>query len=64
MLLGSIAIANDLLGVVVNSTPTRVILRDKDGADHEVESRVCTEICNSHAYAALWYTKLDSRRKR
>ena len=64
MLLGSIAIANDLLGVVVSSAPAYVTLRDKDGVDHEVTPKSCTEVCNSHAYAALWYTKLDSKRKR
>jgi len=64
MLLGSIAVANDLLGVVVDSTPTTVILRDKDGENHEVVRKACVEVCNSHAYAALWYKKLDSKRKR
>lgn len=64
MLLGSIAIANDLLGIVVDNTPTSVILRDKNGEDHEVIKKSCAEICTCHAYAALWYTKLDSKRRK
>lgn len=63
MLLGSIVVANDLLGVVVGITPTTITLRDKHGEDREVIRKSCEEICNSHAYAALWYTKLAGKQR-
>lgn len=58
MLHGTLVIANDLLGFVVNSAGDMLEIRDKEGCSHAVRADVCHEVCNPHALALLTYRKL------
>lgn len=57
MQLGSYAIANDLLGVVVGFEGNKTLMRDKTGVLRKVKSKACHEISNPHALAFMVYDR-------
>ena len=58
MLIGSIVIANDLLGIVIGQKDNMLLVVDKHDKEYTIKRSACKEINNPHALAALVYNKL------
>ena len=58
---GTIIIANDLLGFVVNVSGDYSVVRDKNGEEHTILSKCCTEVSNPFALAALMWNKASKK---
>lgn len=61
MLVGDYVIANDLLGVVVDSSEDTLTIRDESGVDRTISAESCHEIVSGFALAASVYVKLRKR---
>lgn len=58
MRVGSIAIANDLLGVIIDTEKDLVKLKDKQGMVRSVAASSCVEIIDPYATSLLLLEKL------
>ena len=58
MRVGSIAIANDLLGVIIDMEKDLVKLKDKQGTVRSVAASSCVEIIDPYATSLLLLEKL------
>ena len=61
MRVGSIVIANDLLGYCVSLDDKYCSIKDHKGVVRKVLSKSVTEVAHPHAQALLTYNKLVSR---
>lgn len=61
MHVGSIAIANDLIGVVTKIGPDNIVLKDKHGVERSIQSKSCVEIMNPYAESLLMMKKLTEK---
>lgn len=64
MQIGSLVIANDLLGFVVSIEENTVGVKDKEGKVRTIKSDVCHEIANPHSLSLLVLNKLKASVKR
>ena len=61
MHVGSIAIANDLIGVVTKIGQDNIVLKDKHGVARSIQSKNCVEIMNPYAESLLVMKKLTEK---
>lgn len=61
MHVGSIAIANDLIGVVTKIGQDSIVLKDKHGVERSIQSKNCVEIMNPYAESLLVMKKLTEK---
>lgn len=57
---GTIVVQNELLGILVDETDTKMTLKTKDGKLITVKKLKYAEVANPYALACLFYTKLVS----
>lgn len=61
MLIGTLAIANDLLGIVTDKKGNCLTITDKTGTPHVVQKSVVHEIANPHAISYLLLNQVAKR---
>lgn len=61
MFVGSIVIANELLGYLVREEGEFSIVKDHKGVERKVLTKALTEVANPYAQALLTYNKLVSK---
>ena len=61
MHVGSIAIANDLIGVVTKIGQDSIVLKDKHGVERSIQPKNCVEIMNPYAESLLVMKKLTEK---
>lgn len=61
MFIGSIVIANELLGYLVAIDGDYCTVKDHKGVERKILTKAITEVANPYAQALLTYNKLVSR---
>lgn len=64
MQIGSLVIANDLLGFVTSDDGVMATVKDKENKYHRVRSKCCAEIISPYALAYMTLQKAKERVRR